>query len=346
MTQFDNHFPLRSEISPKNLVLLVIVVVLCGVVFVLRQVALLGLAAIVIAVVLSDAANFVKRRTGLSRSKAFCLALIMILCGAVTILWIFGAQIADQVRELATKLPSAIGTVQRQFNSNPAEQAIVAAIAKQLEGAGSSIAGLAARAGGFAFGFLGVMIQGLVVVSAGIFLASEPKPYRGSILRLLAKPQRRLTKAIFDRSGLSVSRWAGGTLISMAITASLVLVCLLAFGVPAPIALALLAGLSQIVPVIGPVASAAVGVILAASVSFEVAALVALAYFVISQVEANVITPNILKKAVKVPPALVLFSILAMGTLFGSLGVVLAIPALLVLNDIIEVLRQPVKVNL
>jgi predicted PurR-regulated permease PerM len=162
-------------------------------------------------------------------------------------------------------------------------------------------------------------------------------------LRLIPKPHRTSTKDVFNRSGRSISGWINGTLVSMAITATLVLVCLLALGVPAPIALALLAGLSQIVPVIGPVASAGIGIILAASVSFEVAAGVALAYFVISQLEANVITPNILKQAVKVPPATVLFSILAMGTLFGSLGVVLAIPAFLVLNDGIEVLLKPVN---
>ena len=343
MIEIDRHVAPTRNLKVKNIVLFVALVSACLIFVLLRQVFLLSLAAIIIAILLSDAAKFVKKTTGLSRFKAFGLACVLMIACALALSWIFGAQVSNQIGELAAKLPSAVSQLEQQLNSYPAGQFIVSAATKEFESAGSSLAGLAARAGGLAFGVFDVVIQSIVVISAAIFLASNPKPYRGSLLRLLPKSKRRLVQQTLDRSGRSISGWMVGTLISMSITTCLVLACLLIFGVPAPIALALLAGLSQIVPVIGPVASACLGILLAATVSFEVAGGVALSYLIISQLEANVITPTILRRAVKVPPAMVLLSILVMGTLFGSLGVVLAIPMFLVLSDAIEVLRQPVR---
>jgi predicted PurR-regulated permease PerM len=309
----------------------------------LHKVLLVILGAVVLGVLIFDSARLVRRVVKLRHGQALTVALLISLALLIAITWIFGAQISAQFKELAQKLPVALSGLQERVSQDPMGQQLVAIVTKQVEQGGASFAGLAAQAGGWAFNVFDVLFQSLVVISAAIFLAGDPRGYRGGILRLLPKPQRRRVQSVLDQSGKAISGWLRGTLISMSITACLVLVCLLAFGVPAPIALALLAGFSQIVPLIGPIVSTLVGVTVAATISFEVAGWVGLSYIVISQLEANLITPKILKDAVNVAPALSLFSILALGTLFGLLGVVLAIPLVLVFCIAIEVFRRPAK---
>jgi predicted PurR-regulated permease PerM len=96
--------------------------------------------------------------------------------------------------------------------------------------------------------------------------------------------------------------------------------------------LGLLAGLAQFVPVIGPLIAAGPGILLAFSVSPETALWTGVVYLAASQIEANLIFPLIQKRAVSLPPALTLFAIIAMGALFGPLGVLLALPVTIILT--------------
>jgi predicted PurR-regulated permease PerM len=340
VTTFNPAVRQKAQVTTRHIWLFVTLISVIALLVVLRQVVLLGVATVVLAILLTNMAKTVQRLLPIGRRQALALALVVFLVVVMGVSWVFGAQISNQIAELGQRLPEAISWIEQKLRSDPNGAAIVNAVAREMEGQGSRISGIAARAGGWAFGFLDIIFQSIVVLSAAIFLASDPRAYRGGILRLVAKPQRRKVRDVFDAIGRSLSGWLGGTLLSMTITAGLVLVCLLLFGVPAPVALALLAGLSQIVPLIGPIVSAGVGVLLAATVSFEVAGGVALAYLVISQLEANFITPTLLKRTVKVPQAMALFSILVTGSLFGSLGIVLAIPVILILFDAGEALRR------
>ena len=101
-------------------------------------------------------------------------------------------------------------------------------------------------------------------------------------------------------------------------------------GLPSPVALGLFAGLAAFVPIVGPIVSVVPAVLLALDQGPEMILWAILVYFVVQQIESNLIYPFIQKRAVNLPPVLTLFGVLGLGTLFGPLGVMFASPLLVV----------------
>jgi predicted PurR-regulated permease PerM len=101
-------------------------------------------------------------------------------------------------------------------------------------------------------------------------------------------------------------------------------------GVPSPIPLAVMAGLGQFVPVIGPWLGAAPGLIIGYSMGQETFLWTLAVYLVTTQFEANFFTPYILRRMADTPMALTLFAVIGLGLLLGPLGVVLATPLAMV----------------
>jgi predicted PurR-regulated permease PerM len=102
--------------------------------------------------------------------------------------------------------------------------------------------------------------------------------------------------------------------------------------------LSVIAGLFELVPIIGPIVSAVPAVLLAATVG-PVAVLAALLlYFLIQQVENNLLVPKIQGNAVQLHPAAVVFAIIVGGSLAGLLGAILALPVTAAFRDVVRYL--------
>src|SRR4029079_13441085 len=96
--------------------------------------------------------------------------------------------------------------------------------------------------------------------------------------------------------------------------------------VPYALPLAILAGLLEVLPVIGPIISAIPAVLIALLTSPLQAGLVALAYLLIQQAESHVIVPQVMKKAVGLNPLIVILAVSIGGKLLGIPGALLAVP--------------------
>lgn len=97
-------------------------------------------------------------------------------------------------------------------------------------------------------------------------------------------------------------------------------------GVPSALMLGIIAGLAEFIPLLGPILSAIPGLLLALMAGLETALWALLVYVGIQQIESDLITPMVEKKAVSIPPVVTLFGVLAMGVIFGLVGVILAAP--------------------
>jgi predicted PurR-regulated permease PerM len=106
---------------------------------------------------------------------------------------------------------------------------------------------------------------------------------------------------------------------------------LFAIGMPSALALGFLAGLSEFVPIVGPILSAIPALLLAFSEGGNMVFWVAGLYLLIQQLEGNVIMPLVQRKTVDLPPVVALFALVALGILFGPLGVLLGTPLTVVL---------------
>jgi predicted PurR-regulated permease PerM len=92
------------------------------------------------------------------------------------------------------------------------------------------------------------------------------------------------------------------------------------------VALGLLAALLEFIPFVGPIVAAIPAVLIALTLSPELALSVVILYTVVQQVEGNVLQPIVQQYAVDLPGVVLIFSLIAFGTLFGVIGIIFAAP--------------------
>jgi predicted PurR-regulated permease PerM len=175
---------------------------------------------------------------------------------------------------------------------------------------------------------VGAIAGALVVVAVGIYTAADPGLYRRGALRLVPPRHRPRVEEGLDGAATSLRRWMVGTLINMVIVGTVTGVGLWLLGVPAPVALAVIAGLLEFIPIVGPILASLPAIALALTVSPMLAVWVALFYVVVQQVESNVLTPVVMRGAARLPPALTLLFQTIMAVVFGFPGLLLAVPIL------------------
>jgi predicted PurR-regulated permease PerM len=183
---------------------------------------------------------------------------------------------------------------------------------------------------------LGAMVGGALVVFTGFFFALNPAGYVEGVLRLVPVEGRpRLRDALLE-VGFNLKRWMAGMSIAMLMIFVTTTVGLMILGVPAPLALGLIAGILNFIPFVGPVLSAIPALALALTVSPAMALWVAVLYLVIQQVESNALIPVVMRRAVRLQPAITILFQMVMAVLFGFLGLVVAVPLLAAIRVLVR----------
>lgn len=141
---------------------------------------------------------------------------------------------------------------------------------------------------------------------------------------------------LFAKMQLKVGSWLRGQLILSMIIGLMVYVGLLILGVNYALVLALLAALLEFIPYIGPILAAVPALLLAFSVSPLKAGMVLILYFIIQQVENNILVPKVMQKAVGLNPVVSVVAVLVGARLGGVMGILFAIPAVTALDVLLS----------
>jgi predicted PurR-regulated permease PerM len=317
--------PIEGLWQPAGLVRATVIVgglvVLALVLWQLLNVLLLIFGAIVVAIILRSIAGFIERHLPIGNKGALALAclFILLLVAAFTIL--LGAQISGQVASLSQELPKQLSALGERFGIS----ALPERISRQAEDFAAR-SNVVQSVAGYTTGLVGVLANAVLVVVAGVYLAARPRFYRDGCLLLFPQRIRDNVAATADNAGRALQLWLVGQLISMVLVAVLTTAGLYLIGMPSALALGVLAGFAEFVPVVGPILSVIPAVLLAFAHDGTSVIWVVGLYLVIQQVESNVILPFVQRRTVDLPPALTLFALVAFGVLFGPLGIVLATP--------------------
>jgi len=176
----------------------------------------------------------------------------------------------------------------------------------------------------------------VLVIVAGVYFAAQPSLYRDGLLRLVPPGARGRMALAVDEAAQSLRKWLSGTGLAMIGMGVLIAAGTALLGLPAPLALGLLAGLAEFVPIVGAIISAIPGLLLAGSQGTQTFVYALVFYVAAHQFEGHVLIPLIQRRVVAVPPALTLFSVVGFGVLFGISGVVFATPLAVVVLVLIQ----------
>ena len=209
--------------------------------------------------------------------------------------------------------------------ATPAPQAPAA------DGGGPSSQGLAGIAG-YLFGFVGSTVEIVVYVLLALFLAiyiaSEPEMYHRGLMHLFPHRARARAGDVLTQIASVLRKWLVTQLIAMLVLAVVWAIALSVLGVKAALALAVIAGILEFVPTIGPTMAVIPALAMAALDSPGKALSVLIVYLVIQGFEANVLIPMLMNRRISLPPALTIVTQALMTLAFGFLGLMVAVPLL------------------
>lgn len=313
----DVHF-LRRILIVLGIGILVVVA------WLLLHVWLLVFGAVLVALVLRTISEPLCEHTPLGRGWALTVAALFLLIVIAGAFFLFGAEIVAQSQQLRDQLPKAWESIESTIGITDLDEKIAEQAQDATGGMLSSVAGYVVSAGS-------AVADIFIVVIGGLYLAAAPKNYARGALMLFPESQRERFAETFDASGKALRLWLMGQVLAMIVVGTVTTLGLWAIGMPSPLALGLLAGLAEFVPLVGPILAAIPALILAFGGGWEMVAWTFGLYLVIQQLEGNVLTPIVQKRAVDLPPALTLFAIVAAGVLFGIPGIIFATPLLVVI---------------
>ncbi|WEF24969.1 AI-2E family transporter [Paracoccus sp. S3-43] len=326
--------PLSPRLRPGPIAAVFATVLLLAAAWQWSTVLLLGFAAILIAIALRGGAAALNRLTGIGFKPGVLLtALAAVLAVAGVVAWA-GPSISQQFRQLIGSLPAAWDQISGWLSDSSVGQFLERRMENASQSGGraptDNLPTLFSYVTGTLNTVMGSAANGVLMLTVAIFLALDAPLYRGGALRLVPLSYRGRARAIADELGRALGRWMGGQALDMAAVALATGLGLWLLGVPLALVLGLIAGLTNIIPVVGPFLSGIPAVLFALTQGFDMAIYVALLFVVVQQVEGNLLMPLIQRFAADLPPALTVLAILAFGSLFGFAGIVLATPLLLV----------------
>ena len=141
---------------------------------------------------------------------------------------------------------------------------------------------------------------------------------------------------IYLRARNKIGRWLQGQILLMLIVGVATSLGLWILGIKYSLILGVLAGTLEIVPIVGPIFAGTVAFLVAISQSWGLGLYVILLFLVIQQLESHLLVPIIMRKTVGISPVMVVISLLAGSEIAGIIGVILAVPVAVVLQEIIE----------
>jgi len=298
----------------------------------LVEVLLLVFAALVLAAIFIAMTDLLCRLADMKRGFALTLSVLALLLLFVAVFALFGSQLADEYDTIRTSIPPALAQLQAAFDQygmgEPARRLLV--------DGGSNIAKYLPQAGTYMLS-AGNSIANIVLLLVGaIFIAGDPGVYRRGLLLLTPSRGEDVVAAAIDDASRGLRGWMMGQAVSSVVVALLTWAGLALLGVPAAGGLGLLAGLLDVIPMVGPIIAGVPAVLLAFTVSPATAGWTVGLFLLIQQLQGNLLQPMIQKQAVDVPPAVLLFAVVAAGSLFGFIGVLLAAPLTVVVYVLVQ----------
>jgi predicted PurR-regulated permease PerM len=185
----------------------------------------------------------------------------------------------------------------------------------------------------FIVGFSHFLLEFLVfLIATFFFLRDWPRLINWS-KRLVPPASRHELLPLGAQVSILLSRYVRGQLLLVAIMSAATIIGLTLFGVPFSLLLGLLTGVLEVIPIIGPITAGAIACLVALGnpnpfgwSQLAYVGAIAIMYTVLRHAEDYFVIPLVIGRIVRLHPALVIFSLLAGGAVFGLIGVVLAVP--------------------
>jgi len=298
---------------------------------------LLIFACILCAVLLYKLSDMLARRIKLKRQWSLALVVVLLFAAIGLGGWAMAPQISEQAGKLAETVPKSIQQLKSVVEEYPLLKKLTDGL-PEPEQIVKQMSSLVPNAGLFFGGVLGAIGNVVIILFVGIYFAASPHLYTNGAIKLVPQAKRHRARQVLNKIGQTLASWLLGKSVSMLIVGTATSIGLSLLGVPLALILGIIAGLLDFVPYLGPIMAGVPAVLIAFSISPDLALYTVLLFTGVQLVEGYLLQPLIESRAVDLPPALTIVMQLVFGTLFGFAGVALATPLAAALKVLVQML--------
>ncbi len=331
------------NISTSTIWRIIFVILLLVFLYAIRDILILLFFAIIIA----SAVDLPARRLDkLKIPRIISVLLIYLVCIGLLIglLVLFIPSFAKELKDFSQEFPNYANQLYQKFqrlqDSSLKYQNIVTQIQKVLGSLGETLRQSASNVLSKTLGIFGGLFSVIIVLVVSFYLAVQKGSIQDLLRGVTPKEHEAYVLNLWEKAQKKMGQWLQGQLFLAIVVGVLVYIGLSLLDIRFALLLAIIAGILELVPYIGPVLSAIPAVILAFFQAPVLALWVLILYVVVQQLENYLLVPIIMKKVVGLNPVVVIIALLIGGKLLGILGIILAVPAAAVLAEFFKDIKR------
>lgn len=310
---------------------ILVMVILAWVAYLTLDILLAILVALVIAAGLDAPVSWLKKK-GIPRLLSTLLLFIIgIIFFASVIYTVVPLAIAD-LTQLAVNLNNFASPLADTLQASN----IVNTFNEQLNSLADSLISGAIPLTSIAASLFGNIFLAITVLVLAFYLTVGQDGVERFIVAILPTAYEKTAIDLYLKTRKQIGQWFKGQLLLSISIGVAVYAGLYLLGVKYALLLGIVAGLFEIVPFVGPIFSGGAAVLIALSTSLNLALYTLILFVLIQQLENNLLVPVVMRYTTNLNPAVVLISILIGGKLFGFMGLILAVPGSVFIQEIIE----------
>lgn len=186
------------------------------------------------------------------------------------------------------------------------------------------------------FGILSNTVLLVSVIISSFYLCLTKNGIERFIRAVFPQNYEAQALLIYEKSRQKISRWFRAQIFLSFTIFILVFIALSILGVKNSLFIAILAGIFEIVPYVGPIISGGVAVLSALTSSIPLAIYTLIVFILIQQTENHILVPLFMKKSVDLHPVIVIGALMIGGKIAGILGIIISVPTAVIIQEIIE----------
>ncbi|MFZ5424543.1 MAG: AI-2E family transporter [Patescibacteria group bacterium] len=310
-------------ISIKTVIFTLLLFLGIYVVYLVGPFLVLALISLILMLALEPAIKYLMNKHFLnkpvSRSLAVTITYSLFLLAVIFILATGLPPVLSQARKLIANISGALSGIPGFEQYSDISSSILSQIPQISDNALSAV-----------FSFFSNVFAAITVIVLAVYMSLDWPNIKERFLQLFPSKIKKEVAAGIIEVESNIGSWIKGQLLLMVFVGSLSFIGLAAIGVDYPLALGLISGLLEIVPLIGPLISAVLAGVVGFSESpLQGSAVIGL-FVLIQQIENNFLVPKIMQKVVGFSPLVILIAVLIGNDVFGFLGALLSIPVMLI----------------
>lgn len=314
----------KVEISHRTIIFAAVFAILLWFLYYIRDVILELFVALLLMAVLSPMVNFLSGKLRFPRSFAIIVSYLLILGLFGLAIYSLVPPLIIQTTSFASSLPGYLAKIPTGF---PINDQVISQLLSQLGDLPSQILRIVFSIFSNVFGILTVLIFSFYLLLSRSNLDTQLESWFG-------ETKSRQIVGTVNLLEKRLGAWARGQFVLMVLVGTCTYIGLSILGIPYALPLAILAGLFEIVPYLGPIVSAIPSILIGLGISPLMGLLAGLLAILIQQVENYIFVPKVMEKSAGVSPIVTLLALAIGSRLAGLIGAVMAIPVFITLQTL------------